>query len=166
MEKEPVTERTRAPEQLEKMFRAGLDRPAVKGAMQKYSQPYRELMAYYRCAMMAVETKFNVLNEELSLQYDRNPIESIKTRLKTPESILEKLNHRGLPFRAESIEENISDVAGVRIICSSVSDIYMLSESFERQDDIRVVRRKDYIQCPKPNGYRSRWWKRRSFCMM
>ena len=104
---------------------------------------------------MEVSAKFNVLNEELSLQYDRNPIETIKTRLKSPESIVEKLNRKGLPITVESIEENLNDVAGVRVICSYTSDIYMLSDAFIRQDDITLIQRKDYIQNPKPNGYRS-----------
>lgn len=119
--------------------------------------PYRELMAYYNCAMMEVATKFNVLNEELSLQYDRNPIESIRTRLKSVDSIAEKLTRKGisLPLNVERIQEEIYDIAGVRVICSYPSDIYMLSEAFLRQDDIFLVERKDYIQNPKPNGYRS-----------
>ena len=119
--------------------------------------PYRELMAYYNCAMMEVATKFNVLNEELSLQYDRNPIESIRTRLKSVDSIAEKLTRKGisLPLNVEKIQEEIHDIAGVRVICSYPSDIYMLSEAFLRQDDILLVERKDYIQNPKPNGYRS-----------
>ena len=117
--------------------------------------PYKELMAYYRCAMMQVETKFNVLNEELSLQYDRNPIETIKTRLKTPESIANKLIKKQVPLTAESIEENISDVAGVRVICSFQSDIYMLADALLKQDDITLLKRKDYIAHPKENGYRS-----------
>ena len=119
--------------------------------------PYRELMAYYNCAMMEVATKFNVLNEELSLQYDRNPIESIRTRLKSVDSIAEKLTRKGisLPLNVERIQEEIHDIAGVRVICSYPSDIYMLSEAFLRQDDILPVERKDYIQNPKPNGYRS-----------
>ena len=97
--------------------------------------PYRELMAYYNCAMMEVATKFNVLNEELSLQYDRNPIESIRTRLKSVDSIAEKLTRKGisLPLNVEKIQEEIHDIAGVRVICSYPSDIYMLSEAF-RQD--------------------------------
>ena len=119
--------------------------------------PYRELMAYYNCAMMEVATEFNVLNEELSLQYDRNPIESIRTRLKSVDSIAEKLTRKGisLPLNVEKIQEEIHDIAGVRVICSYPSDIYMLSEAFLRQDDIFLVERKDYIQNPKPNGYRS-----------
>ena len=92
-----------------------------------------------------------------SLQYDCNPIETVKTRLKSPESLLEKLGRRKLPVSVESIEENITDVAGVRVICSYVSDIYMLAESFARQDDITVIRRKDYIQNPRPSGLFSAW---------
>ena len=127
----------------------------IKERLQTYTAPYRELMSYYRCAMMEVSTKFNVLDEELSLQYDRNPIEAIKTRLKSPESIMDKLSRRGLPFSAESIEHNLNDIAGVRVICAYISDIYMLRDALLRQDDIVLLQEKDYIKNPKPNGYRS-----------
>lgn len=127
----------------------------IKERLQTYTAPYRELMSYYRCAMMEVSTKFNVLDEELSLQYDRNPIEAIKTRLKSPESIMDKLSRRGLPFSAESIEQNLNDIAGVRVICAYISDIYMLCDALLRQDDIVLLQEKDYIKNPKPNGYRS-----------
>ena len=129
----------------------------VTALVQDRIYPYRELMAYYNCAMMEVSTKFNVLNEELSLQYDRNPIESIKTRLKSPESIMDKLRRRGMsfPLSVEKIEQEINDIAGVRVICSYPSDIYMLSEVFLGQDDITLISKKDYIKEPKPNGYRS-----------
>ena len=126
----------------------------IKERLQTYTAPYRELMSYYRCAMMEVSTKFNVLDEELSLQYDRNPIEAIKTRLKSPESIMDKLSRRGLPFSAESIEQNLNDIAGVRVICAYISDIYMLRDALLRQDDIVLLQEKDYIKNPKPNGYR------------
>lgn len=132
-----------------------LSKGEVKGKIQEIAHPYRELMAYYRCAMMSMETKFQVLNEELSLQYDRNPIESIKTRLKSPESLLNKMIEKQLPLTVESIENNINDVAGVRVICSYVSDIYMLADVLLKQDDIVLVKRKDYIANPKENGYRS-----------
>lgn len=151
----PNTMKMIASEEMEAFLRSGWTKSDIKGAIDKYSHPYKELMAYYRCAMMEVSTKFHVLNEELSLQYDRNPIETIKTRLKSPESLLEKLNRRQLPVTVESIEGNITDVAGVRVICSYVSDIYMLADSFSGQDDITVLCRKDYIQNPKANGYRS-----------
>ncbi len=116
---------------------------------------FKELMAYYRCALMEVSTKFNVLQEELSLKFDRNPIESIKTRLKTPESILEKLDRKGLDITIENLERYINDVAGLRVICSFPSDLYQLADALMMQDDVILVEKKDYMQNPKPNGYRS-----------
>lgn len=118
-----------------------------------------KLMNKYRCAIMEVETKLNVLNAEFSLQYDRNPFESIKSRLKSPASILEKLTRRGIELDEDNlekeIEENLYDVAGIRVICAFQEDIYNLSDLLTRQDDIRLIRTKDYIRNPKPNGYRS-----------
>ena len=128
---------------------------SLKSRIESYTIPFRELITYYRCAMMEVATKFNVLNEELSLQYDRNPIESVKTRLKSLDSIVEMASRKGVGISIDSIEKNINDIAGVRVICSYPSDIYMLAESFTEQDDIRVIECKDYIKNPKPNGYRS-----------
>lgn len=119
------------------------------------AKPFAELMMMYRCALREVTTKFEVLNEEFSLMNNRNPVESIKTRIKSPESIYEKMKRKGYAFTVESIRENIFDVAGVRIICSFPSDIFKLAEMLTRQDDIRVIAVKDYITNPKPNGYRS-----------
>ena len=116
---------------------------------------FNKLMAYYRCALMEIETKFNVLNEEYSLQYDRNPISSIKTRLKSPISIKEKLERNAFPVTTESIEQNLADVAGIRVICSFPEDVYALANALLRQDDIQLVKKKDYIKNPKENGYRS-----------
>ena len=116
---------------------------------------FNTLMAYYRCAMMEVETKFNVLNEQFSLQYDRNPINGMKTRLKSLFSIREKLCSKGLELGVEAIEENLNDIAGVRVICSFTDDVYMLRDALLKQDDITLICEKDYIKNPKPNGYRS-----------
>ncbi len=116
---------------------------------------YKELMLMYNCALKEIRTKFEVLNAEFKIRYQRNPITGIQTRLKRTSSIAEKLVRLGLPFRMDSIEENINDVAGVRIICSYVDDIYTLAEALLKQDDITLLSRKDYIQNPKPNGYRS-----------
>lgn len=121
----------------------------------KHFTEYNTLMAYYKCAMLEIETKFNVLNEQFSLQYDRNPISSIKARLKSIDSIKEKLQKKELPFTLTSIEENLNDVAGVRVICSFAHDVYMLAEALLAQDDIELIEMKDYIKNPKPNGYRS-----------
>ena len=116
---------------------------------------FHKLMAYYRCALMEVETKFNVLNEEYSLEYDRNPISNIKTRLKSPISIKEKLERNNYPVTTESIETNLNDVAGIRVICSFPEDVYTLANALLRQDDIQLITKKDYIKNPKENGYRS-----------
>ena len=113
------------------------------------------LMSYYKCAMLEIETKFKVLNEQFSLGREQNPIESIKVRLKSMQSIREKLSRRGLPFTVESIEKNLNDVAGVRVICGFHDDIYLLAECLLRQDDVKLIEMKDYIKNPKENGYRS-----------
>lgn len=118
-------------------------------------QKLDRLMAYYRCAIMEIETKFNVLNEEFSLQYDRNPISSVKSRLKSMESIHSKLERKNLPFTLEAIENNLNDIAGIRVICSFTDDVYYLAEAFLKQDDITLISKKDYIEHPKENGYRS-----------
>lgn len=113
------------------------------------------LMTYYRCAMYEVETKFKVLNEQFSLQHERNPIESIKTRIKSMDSIYEKLNRKNLPVNLSSVENNLYDVAGIRVICGFIDDIYLLCDCLLQQDDVKLIERKDYIKHPKPNGYRS-----------
>lgn len=115
----------------------------------------KTLMSYFRCAMFEIETKFRVLNEQFSIEHERNPIESIKTRLKSLESIREKTERKEIPFTVQSIEENLSDIAGVRVICSFIDDIYMLAECLTSQDDVTLICKKDYIKDPKPNGYRS-----------
>nr|WP_315102773.1 GTP pyrophosphokinase family protein [uncultured Catonella sp.] len=117
--------------------------------------PVERLFANYRCAIMEIETKFKVLNEEFSLIYDGNPIENIKSRIKSNESILRKIIRRDLPFDLETLEESLDDIAGVRVICSFVDDIYKLADCFLRQDDITLIKMKDYIKNPKPSGYRS-----------
>jgi len=115
----------------------------------------KTLMAYYRCAMYEIETKFRVLNEQFSLRHERNPIESIKTRIKSIESIQGKLERKNLPFTNEAVEQNLNDIAGVRVICGFLEDIYLLADCLIQQDDVKLIKMKDYIKNPKPNGYRS-----------
>ena len=129
--------------------------PLHNTAVREQYRAFAKLMAYYRCAMMEVETKFNVLNEEFSLRYDRNPISSIRTRLKTPSSIREKLTRRGLDVTVDNIETHLNDVAGVRVVCSFPEDVYTLARALLSQDDLVLLEKKDYIANPKPNGYRS-----------
>ena len=127
----------------------------VIGQTKEWFASYTKIMAYYRCAMMEIETKFNVLNEEFSLQLDRNPINGIKTRIKNPLSIKEKLDRKNLKVTIENIEQYINDVAGIRVICSFPEDVYTLANALLNQDDITLIETKDYIKNPKPNGYRS-----------
>lgn len=119
------------------------------------AQPFMKLMMQYQCAMLEVQTKFEVLNTELSMDSDRNPIESISCRIKKPMSIVEKLKRKGVEVSLSSIEKNLHDVAGIRVVCFFPKDIYRLAEKICSQDDIRMIEKKDYIQNPKPNGYRS-----------
>ncbi len=139
---------------LENTIKSLFNQKDIEKAKEEYSE-YARIMSYYRCAMMEVETKFNVLNEEFSLRNDRNPINSLKSRLKNPASIKEKLERKGFDKSITSIEKNIDDVAGVRVICSFKDDVYMLADALLKQDDITLIERKDYILNPKPNGYRS-----------
>ena len=108
---------------------------------------------------MEVETKLNVLNAEFSLHYDRNPFETIKSRLKSPASIMKKLQKKCEIHCTEELEKCIEthlyDVAGIRVICAFQEDIYHLVDLLLQQDDVHLIRIKDYIKNPKPNGYRS-----------
>lgn len=132
--------------------------PGVKEFLEEINKnplPYRQLMAFYQCALMEVETKFKVLYQELNLSSESNPIESIETRMKSLDSILRKLERKHLPISLESIEKNLNDIAGVRIICSFVKDIYFIEQCILKQDDIQLIEIDDYIERSKPNGYRS-----------
>ena len=116
---------------------------------------YQEIMLQYRCALKALESRLEILNEEFSLQHDRNPIESMKSRLKSPSSIMNKMQKRGLPLDFPTMQANIMDVAGVRVICSFEEDVFFLAKCLKDQSDIEIITEKDYISHPKPNGYRS-----------
>ena len=112
------------------------------------------MMADYRCAALEVETKFKVLNTRLSMKDEANPIESIKTRIKSLDSILLKMEKLGLKPTLESVQKNIFDIAGVRVVCSFIDDIYTIEKYFLNQEDVKLITRKDYIENPKESGYR------------
>ena len=116
---------------------------------------YRELRMMYSCAIKEIRTKFDVLNSEFNVRYQRNPIASISSRLKSSSSIMEKLTRQQVPFSVENVNEYLHDVAGIRIICYYLDDIYRLAEALAKQNDVTVLNFKDYIKNPKPNGYRS-----------
>lgn len=116
---------------------------------------FRQMMMMYSCAIKEIKTKLQVLNDELSIKRQRNPIEFIKTRVKQPDSIASKLRRKSYPVTVQSVFENLSDVAGVRVICAFIDDIYKVADMLTAQDDIELIKRKDYIKNPKMNGYRS-----------
>ncbi|MBE6673640.1 MAG: GTP pyrophosphokinase family protein [Ruminococcaceae bacterium] len=141
-------------EQYREQLLASIDDETLEWVKDK-SIEYIKLMSYYRCAMMEIETKFKVLKEEYSLVHDRNPINSIRTRLKSPKSIKEKMERLGHEISLESIEKKLNDVAGIRIICAFKDDVYTLADALLKQDDVTLIQTKDYIKNPKENGYRS-----------
>jgi len=147
--------------EIEKLIQAGgefftqKNRNEFVGMFLRRGQAFMEMMTYYRCALMEMETKFNVMNEEFSLQFDREPISNIKTRLKSPQSIVDKLLRKDFPIDVSSVEDNLNDIAGIRVICSFLDDVYMLEEALLKHDDVTLIEKRDYIASPKKNGYRS-----------
>lgn len=119
------------------------------------TKKFGNLMMMYRCAVREIQTKLEVLDDEFSNKYNRNPIAFIKTRIKKPMSIYQKLLRMGYEFTEENIREQLNDVAGIRVICPFIDDIYTIARLLTEQDDIRIIQVKDYIRNPKPNGYRS-----------
>ena len=115
----------------------------------------REIMQKYRAALREMVVRFEILDQDLNLKKNRTPIHHIESRLKAPESIIEKIGRYGKERTLENIEKYIMDIAGVRVICSYISDVYNLLDLLQRQDDLEIVTVKDYIANPKPNGYRS-----------
>lgn len=115
----------------------------------------REIMQKYRAALREMVVRFEILDQDLNLKKNRTPIHHIESRLKSPESIIEKIGRYGKERTLENIEKYIMDIAGVRVICSYISDVYNLLDLLQRQDDLEIVTVKDYIANPKPNGYRS-----------
>ncbi len=131
------------------------DMAAVPESLIHVGRQFQQIMMMYTCAIREVRTKLEVLNDELSVRNQRNPIEMIKFRVKKPESIIEKLHRRNLPVSLESVVNNLDDVAGIRVICSFIDDIYEVADMLIRQDDVHVIAIKDYLKHPKSNGYRS-----------
>ena len=123
--------------------------------MLETSSRFQDVMMMYRCAVREVQTKLEVLNDEFKTRRKRNPIDSIRSRIKSPISIIEKLQRKGLELSIQSILDNLNDVAGIRVVCPFISDIYDVANMLTSQDDVEVMEIKDYIKNPKPNGYRS-----------
>ena len=142
--------------ELNKAFLAHISIPEDTGKIfADYAHQFEELMMIYQCAIQEVNTKLEVLSQEMSVRYKRNPIETIKYRIKKPKSIAEKLMRNNLPITLDAVSNHLNDVAGVRVICSFIDDIYSVANMLTKQDDINLIAIKDYIKNPKPNGYRS-----------
>ena len=123
--------------------------------IKEVAKPYTTLLTYYDCAIDEIVTKLNILNKEYSLNSEQNPIDSIKSRVKSIDSIVEKAYRKNIPFTIEAIKENIRDIAGVRVICNFPEDVYKIRDGLLNQDDVTLIEEKDYIKKPKQNGYRS-----------
>ena len=120
-----------------------------------FQQQYREMMQLYSAAVREVRTKVEILDEEFRTRYAHNPIHHIDSRLKSPQSMMKKLARKGLPQTLEAAEANLNDIAGIRIVCNYLDDIYRIADLLQRQRDVEFVHRRDYIQNPKESGYRS-----------
>ena len=113
-----------------------------------------EFRHLYESGMKEICTKLSILDQEFNVKYDHNPIHHVESRFKDPQSIVNKLNYRGLEVSTQSAMDNLSDIAGVRVVCNYLSDIYFIERVLLQQDDIKLVKKMDYIQRPKQNGYR------------
>lgn len=116
---------------------------------------YKQLMFMHEAAIEQVMAKLNILKGEFQFSNDRNPISSVSSRIKSKESIIYKMRKKGLPFTISALMENVHDIAGVRVICPFIEDVYYVARMLCRQPDIEIIEVKDYIREPKDNGYRS-----------
>ncbi|HIY12138.1 MAG TPA: GTP pyrophosphokinase family protein [Candidatus Agathobaculum merdipullorum] len=115
----------------------------------------QQMMMLYEAGIREIKTKLDILSDESHISGKPSPIDSIKSRIKTPRSIIGKLKRRGYPVSLQSMMENLNDIGGIRVICPFIEDIYTVADMLMRQDDLTLIERKDYIETPKPNGYRS-----------
>lgn len=116
---------------------------------------FQQIMMIYESAIKQIETKLSILSKEINVSKKRNPIQNVKTRIKTPESIVQKLEKKKHPVSFDSMINNLNDIAGVRVVCPYISDIYSVKDMLLKQPDITLISENDYIECPKTSGYRS-----------
>lgn len=116
---------------------------------------YRQLMFFYEAGIEHVTSKLEILNKEFQYCYDRNPIENVKSRIKSQDSILKKMKKKGLPLTISNMMKNIHDIAGIRVVCPFITDVYQVTRMLLNQTDVELIQMKDYIKHPKENGYRS-----------
>lgn len=141
-------------------MRQDIDREEVmrtlyKGDPRAQLNEFFVMSQHYTAAIKEIRTKLEILNDEFAVKHDHNPIHNIESRLKSPKSIANKLKSRNLEVSIASARKNLHDIAGVRVVCCYISDIYELADMLIKQNDITLIETKDYIKNPKPNGYRS-----------
>lgn len=122
---------------------------------QRMVEDFFSVQCRYQAAIREVQTKLEILDDEFQMKHKRNPIHHMQSRMKSIQSIMEKLARRNVPRNISSAVENLTDIAGIRVICSYLQDVYTVAELLTQQDDIRLIRVRDYIKHPKENGYRS-----------
>lgn len=131
------------------------DSSPFASGIQELRDSFLSMKCRYQAALMEVRTKLEILDDEFEIRYSRNPIHHMESRIKSPQSIAEKLLRKELPITPNSAMDNLNDIAGIRVVCAYLNDIYTISDLLTNQDDIMVIRKRDYILTPKENGYRS-----------
>ena len=132
-----------------------IDQSSIRENFGEITAKYFEMQHLFQSATREISTKLEILDDEFRFRHKRNPIHHMQSRLKSPKSIFEKLNRKGFQISIDSVKENLTDIAGIRVVCSYIDDIYMIAKMLVAQDDITLVRETDYIKNPKSNGYRS-----------
>ena len=129
--------------------------PSWPKELQTLVDSFLDMRCRYQAALREVRTKLEILDDEFQMRHSRNPIHHMESRIKTPQSIAQKLVRKGLPLLPSAAMENLHDIAGIRVVCAYLNDVYTISDLLSKQDDVQVLQIRDYIQHPKPNGYRS-----------
>lgn len=129
--------------------------PEISQALRDIAEDYVIMKCRYQSALREVRTKLEILDDEFQMRHSRNPIHHMESRIKSPQSIAQKLKRKGLPITPQAAMENLNDIAGIRVVCAYLNDTYAIGEMLTGQDDIQLVQSRDYIASPKPNGYRS-----------
>ncbi len=133
----------------------GLEHMLVSDDLEGFKMSYLKMQHLYQSATREVSTKLEILDDEFQVIHRRNPIHHMQSRIKSVKSILEKLSRKDLEISIDSAKENLHDIAGIRVVCYYIEDIYLIAKMLTEQDDIELIRETDYIKNPKPNGYRS-----------
>ena len=129
--------------------------PTLSNEFKQMVDDFFAVQCRYQAAIREIQTKLEILDDEFQMRHQRNPIHHMQSRMKTIQSMMEKLRRKGFELSIASAVENLTDIAGIRVICSYVQDVYTVANLLTSQDDVQLVRVRDYIQIPKENGYRS-----------